>query len=137
MTVPRKERVTPVRVFRKVAIGMVWLSLLALATVLTWLSTWLQPPKPICMMLLGASYQDNQVVPHNVYGWRGLVDLAELCRTPGLYTHWGSSFVRLAHEPVELQTDTNWEVDLDNLREKTLVLVVAHTMPFALASAMS
>ncbi len=38
---------------------------------------YLRPPKLACLVLVGNSYEDNLALPHNIYGWRGLRDLAE------------------------------------------------------------
>src|SRR5947199_7819291 len=43
-----------------------------------WVVYWLLPLKPSALVLLGAAYEDNLSVPHNVYGWQGLKDFAAL-----------------------------------------------------------
>jgi hypothetical protein len=42
---------------------------------------YLRPAKPACLVLVGDGFEEELAVPHNVYGWKGLVDLAALGKT--------------------------------------------------------
>src|SRR2546430_14438220 len=36
-----------------------------------WVALWLWPPRPACLVLVGAGYGTNLAIPHNVYGRNG------------------------------------------------------------------
>src|SRR5437870_402955 len=65
---------TPMARTTKLALAGLVLSVLLGSVVVV--ALWIKPLKPACLVLLGASYDDNLALPHNVYGWKGLVDLA-------------------------------------------------------------
>ena len=43
---------------------------------LVWVGLWYAPPRPVAVVLIGAGYEENLTLPHNVYGWRTLTRLA-------------------------------------------------------------
>jgi hypothetical protein len=74
----------------------------------------LRPLRPACLVLLGASYDVNLALPHNVYGWHGLQDLAEHADKTGFVDSLFSapSQTRLAYpatEPGEIQGKKSWD----------------------------
>src|SRR5258708_2130061 len=50
----------------------------ALTGAIIWVAPHPRPPRPACLVLLGASYDDNLAVPHNLQGWQSLEDLAQV-----------------------------------------------------------
>jgi hypothetical protein len=91
----------------------VWLALVSGAFVLVagvmiaWIQ-WLRPPGPVYLVLVGADYRDNLVVPHNAFGQRALQMLRE----------WGNAQRHVAVAPsVELTADTDaWKKVLAEYR---------------------
>src|SRR6202023_1909510 len=53
------------RAFRVV---LILLAFLTLSSLFVWVCLWLAPPKPACLVLIGAGYEDNLAIPLNVYG---------------------------------------------------------------------
>lgn len=121
----RREPTPRPRRFRGTRIALVWLAVLGLTVLLVWVGTWLSPPRPAYLVLVGAGYQDNLAVPHNCYGWQTLQALATSVHQQRAFSCWGSSLLRLRHPPVELRSDTQWAKHLDDFPEKTLVLYFA------------
>src|SRR5437763_15698397 len=39
------------------------------------------PPSSVALVLVGADYADNLMIPHNVLGWKGIEAIDGLCRT--------------------------------------------------------
>jgi hypothetical protein len=117
----REPRRGPLRL-RRLQIGVAWLSLLVLTALLVWASTWLSPPRPARLVLLGAGYQDNLAVPHNVYGWQSLADLAQLTQSAGVFSFWGTHLLSLPHGPLEVWSGTPWDKGLEDVSERTVAL---------------
>jgi hypothetical protein len=107
---PRPDRVNRSRTIL-VALGFLFL----LAAVL-WVCLWFWPPGPTGLVLLGAGYEDNLAVPHNVYGRNALAQIADWARSGGAHLHG---------EPRELRTTTDWDIDLAKVRERTILLFLA------------
>src|SRR5688500_9811157 len=57
-------------------VGLGWATLLFLCGGFLWLSTWVRPPRPGQLVLLGAGYQTNLLLPPNVAGLNALRNLA-------------------------------------------------------------
>lgn len=110
--------------FRKSQIGAAWLGLLLLTGCFIWASSWLRPPRPCCLVLLGAGYQENLAVQENVYGWQSLSDLADVVREDD-FAIWGKHLLQLRQEPQQWRTDTNWKELLSSCERRTLVAVLA------------
>lgn len=110
--------------FRKSQIGFAWLALLVLTGCFIWASSWLRPPRPCSLVLLGAGYQENLAIDENVYGWQSLADLANVVREDQ-FSFWGRHLLQLRQEPQQWRTDTNWKELLSNCDRHTLVAVLA------------
>src|SRR5439155_16152111 len=74
---------------------------------------------------IGAGYEENLAVPHNIYGWTGLEALAELGRNADSGFLWWKSGLFRADPPVELRNETEWDRGLSNLKERTVVVFLA------------
>jgi hypothetical protein len=117
--------VTP-RWNRKTKIGVGVFGFLAFNALLIWVIYWLWPPKPSCLVLLGAGYEDNLAVPHNVYGSNGLESLAEVARGGSdSMINIGSGLLRLKHDPRELKQGDEWDRGLDDFKERTVLIYLA------------
>jgi hypothetical protein len=113
----------PGRWTRKTKIGTGVLAFLLLNALLIFVIYWLWPPKPSCLVLLGAGYEDNLAVPHNVYGWEGMQGLAELAGSgPANALGMGSALLRLKHDPRELRAGDEWERGLEDFKERTVII---------------
>ncbi len=122
----RKDRLRrPYRWQRwRVASGVI--GLVGTFVLLIWMSTWLRPPRSVDLVLLGADYGDNLLVPHNTFGWNVLEDFAALSDDPHLQA-WGTRLVKLAHPPLELHSESLWERSFHAGNEGAiLVYVSAH-----------
>ncbi len=104
--------------------GAAWLCLLALTGLFIWASTWLRPPRPVSLMLMGAGYQDNLAIDENVFGWQSLMDMSQLVREDD-FSSWGKHLLKLRGEPLQWRTDTPWQKSLADGPENTLVVVMA------------
>jgi hypothetical protein len=83
------------------------------------------PPRPACVVLIGAGYEENLAVPHNVYGWKGLTDCITLAKS-GKSRWLRSGLFTLKHEePVELRGGVAWDKDLDSVKEKAVIVFLA------------
>jgi hypothetical protein len=83
------------------------------------------PPRPSCVVLIGAGYEENLAVPHNVYGWKGLTDFVTLAKS-GKSRWLRSGLFTLKHEePVELRGGVAWDKDLDSVKEKAVIVFLA------------
>ncbi len=109
---------------RRAQIGAAWMSLLLLTGLFVWASTWLRPPRPVGLVLLGAGYQDNLAVAENALGWRSLQDLASLTSSHD-FSGWGKNLLDLRREPIQWRTDTQWQKDLADCPQATLMVVLA------------
>lgn len=111
---------------RKTKIGVGVLGFLAFNALLIWVIYWLWPPKPSCLVLLGAGYEDNLAVPQNVYGQNGLEALAEVARggSNGMLG-LGSGILQLKHDPRELKSGEDWERPLEDFKERTVIIFLA------------
>jgi hypothetical protein len=88
---------------RAVAIAAILGGLLTASGLLVWLALWYHPPRPVGAVLVGAGYETNLTVPHNVYGWRTVERLA----APG------GGPLKPAGEPLRLKAGDRWDRDLD------------------------
>src|SRR4051812_1571700 len=75
------EMVRPKRSLPLVRIGLALALFFGIFCGLVYLSTWLSPAKGTCLVVIGAGYEDNLAVPHNVYGRKGLEALTQLAGT--------------------------------------------------------
>jgi hypothetical protein len=121
---PRVQRARKRRATRQAKIGFATFSFLFLMGMLIWASFWLMPPKTACLVLIGAGYQDNIALQHNVYGWQGLQGMAQLSKETNASFLWGSEQLRLQQEPKELHSGDPWAENL-NFPERTVVIFFA------------
>src|SRR5262245_57800280 len=54
---------------RAAKLGVGTLAFLAVAALLAASMSMVYLPPPVCVVPIGAAYEDNLAVPHNVYGW--------------------------------------------------------------------
>jgi hypothetical protein len=122
----RKERsIQPLRL-RRLWTFCAGIGLIATVVLLVWVSTWLRLPRSVDLVLLGADYGDNLLVPHNTYGWNVLEDFATLTDDRHLQA-WGTRLIKLAHPPLELAGESLWSRSLHKgSKQATLVYVSAH-----------
>lgn len=116
---PRRVRRT--RALKVVATAM---ALGLLGGLLIWVSTWLWPPHPASLVLVGAGYEQNLVIPHNAYGQKSLRTLAERA-VPADAVAWGSGRLRLQGAPLTYTSDIAWDDGLAQFRGHTLLLFLA------------
>jgi hypothetical protein len=100
---------------------------LGAAAFLVWLLLWLAPPGPACLILAGAGYEDNLAVAPNARGREAMRRLAGLARssTPLSSLFRRSGRLRLAHAPLEVRRGGDWARGLENVPEKTVVVLLA------------
>lgn len=107
---------------RRMAFIGVWIAGLSLTSLLIWVITWYRPPQPAELVLLGAGYEENLAVPHNIYGWQSLVDLAQ---TGEEHASWSQDLLHVAHPPRVLEGDVKWDELLGKSRAKPLVIYIS------------
>ncbi len=99
-------------------VGLAWGGFLAVCAGFIWLATWVRPPQPGRLVLLGAGYETNLLVLDNVAGLGGLKQLAALAEK--------SPLLKLAPGGLsELRTNIGWEASLEKLKEPMLVLAIS------------
>jgi hypothetical protein len=86
---------------------------------------WIRLPNVPYLVLIGASYQDNLAIPHNVYGRHSLDDLAKWCRDDPRIL-WRRRPRVTDAELTELTVNHDWKKFLDqNFEEDTVVIYLA------------
>lgn len=106
------------------AAGVAFVSFTAL---FIWVSTWPRVEPPAGILLVGAGYEENLAVPHNVYGWASLEDFAEWTTRPTTRS-WGSGRLRLAGGPSTIRCANDLSRLIDDLgrtRHRTVVVFVS------------
>ena len=53
----------PISRERRFKIGLGWIIFLCVCALLIWVATWLRPPRPVRLVLVGAGYEDNLAIP--------------------------------------------------------------------------
>src|SRR5947209_1535312 len=92
---------------KKSKLGLATFAVSAIIALMIGVVLYLRPAKPACLVLIGTGFEEEMAVPHNVYGWKGLEDLAILTTAGGTdsWLPWsGSGPLRLqsgprAHDP--------------------------------------
>jgi hypothetical protein len=107
---------------RGVYIVLAFATLFVLCAVLVWVALWLRPGKDTALVLIGAGYEDNLAVPHNVYGRRGLEEMAALSRTEP--ASFGGGRLRMGAQR-QFTDVTDWDKDLARIKQKTIFLFFA------------
>ena len=110
---------------RRLGVAGLFGGFLACTGLLVWASFWLFPPKPAGLILVGAGYETNLAVPHNVAGREGMQELAAWSRSQPAEFWWRSGLLKLKPEPIELQKNAAWDTALTRADEKTVVLYFA------------
>lgn len=95
------------------------------ATAFIWASSWFAPPPPVRMTLVGAGYEENLALPHNVYGWNSLRDLAALWEEGSHASYWAKRFWSEPPQPQLLSGDKNWQELFPSHPSKLCVLFCA------------
>lgn len=91
----------------------------------------IQPPRPAAVVYVGADYATNLAVPHNVAGRQGIEKIRALSNIERKFTLFNSPWLRpLLKAPRILDRKDEWskligELDKENIREQTIVFVVA------------
>src|SRR6476660_5531116 len=55
---------------RRAKLGLATFAVSAVVGLMIVVVLLLRPLKPACLVLLGAGFEENLAVPHNVYGWK-------------------------------------------------------------------
>lgn len=93
---------------------------------LVWVVLWLWPPRPACVKLIGAGYHENLAIPHNAYGWNGLLELAETVeKSSQTHSAWGRFGLRLMPGPIEMKDESSWSDGLSEISERTGLVVLS------------
>jgi hypothetical protein len=111
---------------KKSKFGVALLCFLVISAALVWAFTWIIPPKPACLVLVGSGYEDNLAVPANVAGWnelQGFKNLTEASEAGFLW--WGPKTLRLQQDPKRLKEKAGWDDGLKNVAQNTVVLFMA------------
>jgi hypothetical protein len=93
---------------------------------LIWAITLLLPPKAACLVPVYAGYEENLAVPPNALGRNSIQELVKLTESGSGSFFWGSGLLHLKSNPTELRaSDESWAKDLDQFKEKTIVVFMA------------
>jgi hypothetical protein len=99
-------------------IGMAWAGFLLVCAGLIWLATWIRPPRPGRLILIGAAYETNLLVPDNVAGVGGLKKLAAFADKSTLLKNPSGGIT-------QLRSDIQWEPALERLKEPMIVVAIS------------
>lgn len=103
---------------RRGRFGFAWAAFLLVCGGFVWLSTWVRPPQPGRLVLIGAGYETNLLVSDNAAGLGSLKQLAALGDKAPL--------LKLAPDGlVELRSDVAWQPNLERLKEPLLVVAIS------------
>jgi len=115
-----KKRTLGQRLLRFRMVGA-WCFLALMGGSLLWLLSWLQPQPAVRLSLLGAPYQENLSVPHNVYGWRWLEDMAQFTVVSNEQTIYSRNTWHMPHGPTLLSQESKWDAGWDDINEPVFV----------------
>ena len=76
---PERSKLPRSRSFKVAGALLGFLACLAALVVLIIL---IWPPSSVALVLVGADYADNLMIPHNILGWKGIEAIDALARTP-------------------------------------------------------
>jgi hypothetical protein len=100
-------------------VGVAWFAFLVFCAGFLYVSLWLRPPSPGRLVLLGAGYETNLLVPDNAGGMRTLTQVFA----------WADRTDSLLHPTKErvaqLRTDVAWEQMLEKVDDHTIVLMIS------------
>jgi hypothetical protein len=113
---------------KKAKLGLATFMLSAIVGLMIGVILWLSPIKPACLVLRGAPFEEDLAVPHNVYGWKGLEDLADLANAGGSnsFFSWGNSHALRLNAPPVAEYDPRQPWVPRSFRERTVVLFLAY-----------
>jgi hypothetical protein len=103
---------------RRWRVGVAFGLFLAVCAGFLWLTMWLRPPQPGRLLLFGAGYDTNLLVPENTLGLGGLKQLAAFAEKADLLKPAAAGLV-------ELRSNVAWEETLERLKEPMLVLAIS------------
>lgn len=83
------------------------------------------PPRGVEFVLLGAGYEQNLSVPHNLYGWNSLADLASAIGDGTHRSYWAQHFWHVKPQPQRLLLETRLAEIAPQSRARTWVLFVS------------
>jgi Mg-chelatase subunit ChlD len=102
---------------RRSKLGLLGLLFLGVVGVIVAVILWIRPPKPVYLVLIGAGYEENLAIPHNVYGMVTLRRLGQLAEA-------NDKLFRL-----DRRAPAAWKTALDTFqnegKEKTVVLCLS------------
>lgn len=99
-----------------------WLATLILTSGLVWAITWFRPPQGTSVLLVGAGYETNLSIPHNVYGWNSLQQIWQYLQ-PG--SVGGNSLFVGTLPPQQLTPEFRWKTLLEQAEQDTILLFVS------------
>jgi hypothetical protein len=104
------------RLSRKTLVALLGGGIFVLAAVFLVVIFWPRPAPPVCLVLVGAGYEHNLAVPHNVAGRRTLHDLAQ----------WGKTQARVEVHEEPLNPEANPVAKaLDGCKSEVVVVFLA------------
>ncbi len=103
---------------------------LACLAVIVALIMLLMPPESTAVVLVGADYADNLLVPHNALGWEGLAGIEKISKTRPRLSLFPAAALPLIRTKLILDQADKWDALIEDLRkkpfrEKTILIVVA------------
>ena len=94
---------------RTIKIATVLTALAACVGLMIFLIFLWQRPKPAAVVLVGADYATNLMVPHNVLGWRGLKGIEAVSKAPRRWTIFNPASLQLMQGgPLTLNSPEQW-----------------------------
>ena len=87
------------------------------------------PPSPVGVVLVGADYADNLMVPHNILGWKGIEGIEAVAKTPRLWALFKPAALHLMRPPQILDQPERWDALIDDLvktgfKQQTILIVL-------------
>ena len=88
------------------------------------------PPASVGVVLIGAHYADNLLIPHNILGWRVIEELEALARTPPRWALFRPAGLELIGDLHTLDQADDWDKVIKELvkrgfKNQTLLMVLA------------
>jgi hypothetical protein len=73
---------------RRTKLSLVAAALALVVAVAAWVISWSRPDRAACILLAGARYDTNLLLPANVLGWKGLQDIEEWAPPDAMGERW-------------------------------------------------
>ena len=112
--------------FRLAGAALGFLAFLAAVVVLIIL---IWPPSSVGVVLIGADYADNLLIPHNILGWKVIEAIESLCRTPLRWALFKPARLELIGNVHTLDQPDDWDKVIEELVKSDLknqtILIVA------------